>query len=224
MVASVLLALENSDDKTKEAFVNMDTGNFGKFIFFPKGDGEFVKIPIPQETGFLGALMEMMIVDAKHKAHYSTKEYADAMLAFLPDQLKVYDPAKMLLSMIPQLGKPSLEVIFNKTTFPSVRDLESQAQRMQSLPYRITPATSPMAIQLGQGPLKDILSPIQIDHLLNGYFGRTIGYLTGKPSAYNVQSPFTQPEYFTSGRIIQKFYDEYGPSGKLSQTMTSIKR
>jgi hypothetical protein len=36
MVASVLLALENSDDRTKEEFINMDTANFGKFIFFPK--------------------------------------------------------------------------------------------------------------------------------------------------------------------------------------------
>jgi hypothetical protein len=222
----VLNALENSDDKTKQAFTQLDAGSLGLYLYFPIGDGEFTKIPISQQNGWLGALMTMVVADKKYGAHYSTKEYLDAMTVGFPDQIKLFDQEKVLLSVIPQILKPSLEIIFNKKTFPSVRDLESQAQKMQLPQFRSTPNTSTFAKSFAQSDvgLKVGLSPIQIDNLLEGYLGRAVGYLTGKPTAYDPKSPFKQPEYFTSGRIIQKFYDEFGQDGKLAQTMTSIKK
>jgi len=95
----------------------------------------------------------MMVADQKYNAHYSTKEYMDAITTGIPDQFKFYEPAKMFLSIIPQILKPTLEVIFNKKTFPSVRDLESQAQRMQLPEFRTTQNTSAFATKFGQSDI-----------------------------------------------------------------------
>jgi hypothetical protein len=51
IIGSLLLAWELGDDEDKKAILDMDPAQFGKFIFFPKGGGEFYKIPIPQELG-----------------------------------------------------------------------------------------------------------------------------------------------------------------------------
>lgn len=167
----------------------------------------------------------MIWAEYKYGANYSVKEYADAMTIWFPDQFKFWQPTKALLSVIPQLLKPSLEIAMNKKTFPTVRDLETESMRKQ-LPYlRTNPNTSLFATEIAKTNIgKQMgLSPIQIDHLLEGYLGRAVGFATLKPSTYDPKSPFVQPEYFTSGRIIQKFYDTYGTTGTFTQEQNAVK-
>lgn len=77
----------------------------------------------------------------------------------------------------------------------------------QVLPqFRTAKNTSEFAKWLSSAGVID-LSPKKIDHLLEGYFGRAIGYATMKPNVYDPSSPIKQPEYFTSGRMLQKFYE-----------------
>lgn len=58
-----------------------------------------------------------------------------------------------MLSIVPQFLKPPLEIIFNKKTFPVVRDLETQSQRMQLPEFRTTPNTSTFAIKFAQSDI-----------------------------------------------------------------------
>lgn len=218
-VSALLLGqYRDMDEQTRTALLNTDAGMFGRYILIPKGNGEFYKIAIDQQIGWLGALQTMLFLDY-HGANFSPSEYSDALTAWFPDQAKVWQPLKAGLSLIPQLLKPMLEVGLNRKTFPSVSDLESKAMQAQ-LPYlRATKNTSEFAKYLAGTDFGKYfgMSPIKIDHLLEGYLGRSIGYATLKPSAYAPSSPFIQQEYFTSGRIIQAFYDRYGTTGTALQ-------
>lgn len=188
----------------------MDPSQFGKFIFLPKGGWEFYKIPIPQELGAVWAMFWMIINEQYGDARYTPKEYLSTATSWLPDQVNITEPLKMGLSMIPVLFKPTLEVGLNKKTFPKVSDLESKS--MQNLPSeeRFYKTSSDFAMWLGQtGLAKNMeMSPIKIDHLLTGHFGRAVGYATGKDTALNPLTSIEQGRYFTSGRMIQSYYDE----------------
>jgi len=70
---------------------------------------------------------------------------------------------------------------------------------------RYDKGTSKFAKFLGE-ELK--ISPIKIDYLLTGYFGRFIGFFTGKPGVYNPLKTIERESYFNSGRKISRFYDE----------------
>lgn len=216
--------LSDSDDETKRAYVQLEATSLSKYIYIPKGNGELYKIPIPQELAWLGALNAMVHLDAQYGANYSAKEYVDTVLSFLPDSMQFNDPGKAIIALLPQLFKPALETLFNKKTFPNVRDLETQAD-LNILPHlRGNKGTSEFATWFAQKAYDSQgieISPIKIDNLLEGYFGRVIGYATGKPSAYNPQSPISQPEYFTSGRMLQKFFDL---SERLDQEYSSAQK
>lgn len=159
---------------------------------------------------------------ARRGVEYSPKEYVDAMLSFLPDPFQANNPAKAMLAWIPQWIKPVMEVAFNKTTFPEIRDLESKYDQ-QFLPkdryHKNTSEFAKWAANTELGKSAGI-SPVKIDKLLEGYFGRAIGYVTGKPSAYDPASPVVQKEYFTSGRILRQFFEL---SEKAEQEWNSIR-
>lgn len=152
----------------------------------------------------------MIINEQYGDARYTPKEYLSTATSWLPDQVNITEPLKMGLSMIPVLFKPTLEVGLNKKTFPKVSDLESKS--MQNLPSeeRFYKTSSDFAMWLGQtGLAKNMeMSPIKIDHLLTGHFGRAVGYATGKDTALNPLTSIEQGRYFTSGRMIQSYYDE----------------
>lgn len=149
-------------------------------------------------------MIGMMLYDQKG-ANYSMKEYVSTLTSWLPDQLNPTEPFKAAISWIPQIIKPILEVGFNKTTFPKVRDLESSY--MQKLPaqFRYHDGTSVFAKWTGQA---GVLSPIQIDHLLKGHFGRAVGYVTGTDTAMNPLSSLKQKRFFMSGRMMERFKTE----------------
>lgn len=188
----------------------MDPGQFWKFIFLPKGGGEFYKIPIPQEIGAVGAMFGMMINEMYGDARYTPKEYLSTATSWIPDQINITDPWKAVLAMMPTLLKPTAEVTFNRKTFPNVSPIESQS--MQRLPseFRYNQATSDFAKWLGQTELWKWLdmSPVKIDHFLTWQFWRAVWYATGKETAVNPLKSLEQSRFFTSGRMIQSYYDE----------------
>lgn len=200
------------DDEDKQAIMDMDPQMFAKFLFLPARDasGELYKIPLPQELGFIGAIFGMVLTDSYGGMGYSPKEYVGTATSFLPDQVNFTDPEKMALSLIPQLIKPAIEIALNKKTFPKVGNIESQTMLRMPSEFRYTKATSDFAKWAGSTSIaKEMgISPIQVDHFLTGQFGRSIGYATGKDTAINPMSSLTQGRYFTSGRMVEKYYEE----------------
>lgn len=199
IITSLLLLWETADEETKQKLLDMEGEEFGKAIYFPKGGGELYKLPIPQEIGFVGGMFGMMI-NGYYGAEYSKKDYVDMSMSWLPDQLKLNESEKMVLSWIPQLLKPAVEIAFNKTSFPKVRNIETQSMQRLASEYRYNDGTSEFAKWLGSTEVMKSMkmSPVKIDHLIGGYWGRASGYVTNKDTAYNPISSLVSKNYFAS--------------------------
>ncbi len=109
---------------------------------------------------------------------------------------------QMFFSSLPQIIKPGLEVALNTTTYPSVRPIDRDDTILPELQYNRF--TSPAAIWLGT---ELEMSPRKIDHFLEGTFGRTVKYVTGKPGAYSFVSMLEREMYFQSSRQVQFYYE-----------------
>lgn len=205
MLADLMYVATQASDDQKRQYKDLDPKMLTKYVFIPKPGGrDFIRIRVPDNLAMPGAIMNMIIADKILNTKYTAGEYITAGTAFLPDQLNLTDPARALLSSIPQIVKPGMEVALNRKDFPTVTDIEPQS--VQNLPsgYRTTDQTSWLAKQIGE---KTGLSPIKTDFLISGYLGRATGPLTGKPGAYNPLKGMDQKYYFQTGRTMQQYYD-----------------
>lgn len=161
---SIGLAAGYADDDDWKKREEWDRNNYWWF----KLGGVAFRIPKPFEVGAIGTLAERSFELATSDEMTGTR-FRKQMLDILGDQLS-FNP-------LPQLVKPILDVYANKDSF-SGRPIESMGMERLRADYRFTDRTSmaaraaSTAINAGtqlvgvQGP-----SPLQIDHLVRGYFG-----------------------------------------------------
>jgi hypothetical protein len=205
LVGSLFVINKKGTQEQKDLYKDLDPQMLTKYVFIPNPNGKtLLRIRVPDQMAVVGSIMNMAIADQIMNTKYDVGDYFDASTAWLPQQMQINKPAEALLSWIPQILKPGVEVAANIKDFPKVMPLESQSQQNKPAGLRFTEGTSPVAKWLG----KEIgMSPIKIDYLLTGYFGRATGYLTAKPGVYNPASVVNQIYYFSSGRRVQDFYD-----------------
>jgi hypothetical protein len=151
---ALLLAYRDDDDwKEREEF---DRDNFW---WFKIGDKAY-RIPKPFEIGALGTLAERSVELALSGMSADDGKRFLARLAAMVGQTFAMDPT-------PQLVKPLYELMANRSTFTG-RSIESPGMERLSKEMRVGPGTSAFAQLAGKA---GGLSPVQIDHLINGYFG-----------------------------------------------------
>lgn len=205
LVGSLYVLNKKGTQEQKDLYKDLDPQMLVKYVFIPNPNGStLIRVRVPDQMAVVGAVMNMAIADQIMNTKYDVGDYLDASTAWLPQQLQVNKPAEALLSWIPQILKPGIEVAGNIKDFPKVMPLESQSQQNKPAGLRFTEGTSPVAKWLGK---EFNISPIKLDYLLSGYFGRATGYLTAKPGIYNPASAVNQIYYFSSGRRVQDFYD-----------------
>lgn len=207
-VASMALLIANGTDDQKEIFKDLSGSDLSKYLFLPSPDGEtLIKVRLPDFFLMPSAVINMMIAQQYLDVKYTVNDFVDAMTAFIPTPLNITKPKEALMGTIPEAIKPALKVMTNTEDFPRIHPLEGQGQQQKPSEDRFTPSTSALSKYLGGFTGREIgLSPIQLDTLITGYFGRVSGYATGKPGVYNASSTFTQKQYFEGGRRMQQYY------------------
>lgn len=233
-VASVTAAIfaylaksyEDMDDESKVALENMDPTVFAQYVLIPLGKGEFFKMKFGRETNWIPAAFFMAYMEVRHGFKYSAAEYEDVMTAWLPDQAKLWNPLGAVISIIPQWMKPSIEMAMGKRFFPSVRDIESSYDKLFLSEDRYDESNSKAAVAFSQTEFaksvgKDGISAKEIDTFLRDTFGRAIDAVTMGPKFWDVANPVVQKEYFTSGRVVRRFFDA---ADRAEQEMNSAKK
>jgi hypothetical protein len=137
-------------------------------------------------------------------AEYTNNDYITATSQWLPSQLNPTDPIKMILSWLPQWVKATAYPILGVKDYPEVRPLESQGMTYLPPGQRYNEYTSWLAKQLGE---KFNISPIKIDALLTGVFGRASGFVTAKPNVYDFFTSIDREWYFTMGKTMNQYWD-----------------
>ncbi len=156
-LASIALLLAYSGDDEWKKREDWDRDNFW---WFRIGDIAY-RIPKPFEIGAVATIaergLELMISD-----EMTGKRFAQRMVSILGDQLS--------MNPTPQFFKPMLDIYANTDSFTG-RQIETKGMENLSKPERAGPNTSLVAKTLGKAGDVTNLSPIQIDHLIRGYFG-----------------------------------------------------
>ena len=156
----VVYAMAMEDDEAfKRAKPKDKYSNF--FIPIP-GVEEPFKLPIPYEAGWFFSLA-VAAVDAM-KAETDGKQQFDALRDMFLMSIPGYSSKFM-----PQIIKPAFEVYSNKN-FYTGSDIESQRMQDKTVAERFSISTTEAAKAMSKA--LPMLSPVQIEHISNGYFGQ----------------------------------------------------
>jgi hypothetical protein len=153
MSLSLLAAYGDDDDwKRRE---DWDRDNYWWFKF----GGEAFRIPKPFEIGAIATLAERG-AEWMFDDEMNGERFRAAVVRVLGDQLS--------MNPVPQLVKPIIDIYSNKDSFTG-RYIESQGMENLQAEYRYRGSTS-MAARGISSAVGGALSPVQIDHLVRGYF------------------------------------------------------
>lgn len=153
--ATLAYAAVMADD---EAYKNADPhAKYNYWFIRVPGFDEAVKVPIPFEIGYLFKALPEMVANMLFRGETGAnvqKALASMAINSIPGGM-------------PQMIKPALEVVMNKSFFTgqAVEGTDVEGL-MKSERYRTR--TTELAKILGKA---EILSPLQIDHLIRGYTG-----------------------------------------------------
>lgn len=168
-LASVGLAAANAGDKDMDKREDFDVDNFWGF----KIGNTIYRIPKPFELGAAATLAERT-VQAFTDPEMTKGRFLNIVGSTIGNQLN--------MNPIPQAVKPILDLYANKDSFTG-RPIETDAMQKMQSSDRYGPTTSLPARALGAGMQQvmdatgmtaaghQALSPVQIDHLVGGYFG-----------------------------------------------------
>lgn len=150
---ALMLAYEDDDDWKKRE--DWDRNNNWWF----KIGGTAFRIPKPFEIGAMATLAERTW-ERFFNPEMTGKRYYNNVKALVLDSLS--------MNPVPQLVKPLVDLYANKNSFTG-RPIETLGMERLKPQYRYTSGTSMAARALSTGTL-GALSPVQYDHLIQGYF------------------------------------------------------
>lgn len=211
------VAMAGSDDQ-KEQFKDLRPSDLGQYLHFPAWGGKgLYRVKVSPELSIIGTVIQMIISDNMLKAKYSAEDYKNALTGWVPKQFNVLQPVEMFFSWFNPAIKIPIELMANFKDYPTIKPIESMGMLNKEPRYRYNESTSMLAKYLGD---KFNLSPVKIDFLINGFFGRVSGYVTGKPNAYSMTNQVYRDYFFTMGRRVENFYDD---SQKVDQHYKALK-
>lgn len=149
---ALLLAYKDDDDWKKREEWDRDN-----FWWFKIGDKAF-RIPKPFEVGAVGTFAERML-EYGVSNEMTGKRLASRLGSVLMDNLS--------MNPTPQIVKPLIELYANKDFFKS-QPIETEGMKNLSPKERAGRSTSATAQLLGK---QNVISPVQIDHVIRSYFG-----------------------------------------------------
>jgi hypothetical protein len=205
----------DDDELKKEMLQNIPLEMAGMYIYFTR-DGEnkgFFRIRQEQIFQTLANIMIMTINQIAYDYKYGAGDYVEALGAAIPAQIDITKPTSAFLSLLPTGLKPAIETTLGMKDFPRVSPIVPQYLKNRQPKYQYTDRTSDVAKAIGSAIN---VSPIKIDFLAEGYFGRSLKLLTHSseivkdPAKYINDNfiPFTQKENFWYGRKMQKYYEK----------------
>ncbi len=158
---SIALMLAYSDDDDWKKREDWDRDNYWWFKF----GGTAFRIPKPFEIGAIASLAERG-VELYSSDEMTGDRFRKRLYALLSDNLS--------MNPVPQLVKPILDVYANKDSFTG-RPIETMGMERLLPDYRFNQHTSMAARGISTaGNMvtgEHFMSPVQVDHLIQGYFG-----------------------------------------------------
>jgi len=216
-MATMMLYLHNQDD---EEYQKLEDWQKDTYWFFRIGDQAFF-IPKPFEVGAIATMVERItqqFVDDKATG----KLFRERMQHMLTDTFAI--------TIVPQAMQPALDVYANYDAFTQ-RPIESMGMDRLSPELRKRASTSKAGEWISQGlnatvgalgdpelnPLA--LSPVQVDHLISGYFGQVGTWAASSGDiAWRVASGHEDPaRRWYEYQPVRRFYKNLGDEDRYTK-------
>lgn len=219
VISITLLAAYGDDDDWKKR-EEWDRNNFWWFKF----GGIAFRIPKPFEIGAVATLAERGF-ELAFDDEMTGKRFGSQVMTLLGDNLS--------MNPVPQMVKPIMDVYANKNSFNG-QPIETMSMERLQPEYRFNGRTSMLARGMSTAANSvtglvgaDAPSPVQIDHMLRGYFGWLgsfaigTGDLLARPATGQTEQ--ATPDYWkwATGGIASDLRD--APSRYVSQMYTQAK-
>jgi hypothetical protein len=224
---SAMYALIAGDD---EDYKDMDLRTRNGNWILPGG----YKIPVPGELGAIFKVIPETVIEYLRRS--GTPEEQTALEAIRASMKYMSEQYIERTVPIPQAVKPLIEAWTNYSFFTG-RELEGIYQKQQDPSMRVTSKTSELAQAISNFSRDvvgvDAVSPIQIDNMLNGYFGSTAALVTMTTDSLLNPTRIDRPlhkyallsnyMYDPIGtRSLTEFYDEREKVGKANNTLRQL--
>lgn len=224
---STMYALMAGDD---EDYQDMDLRTRNGNWILPGG----YKIPVPGELGAIFKVIPETVVEYLRRS--GTPEEQTALEAIRASAKYMAEQYIERTVPIPQAAKPLIEAWTNYSFFTG-RELEGIYQKQQDPSMRVTSKTSELAQAISNFSRDvvgvDAVSPIQIDNMLNGYFGSTAALVTMMTDSLlnptRVDRPLHKYALLSNymydpvgTRSLTEFYDERENVGKANNTLRQL--
>ncbi|MFC0268587.1 LPD38 domain-containing protein [Kushneria aurantia] len=216
-MASIALYLHNRDD---EEYRKLEQWQRDSYWFFRIGDtGIF--IPKPFEVGAIATLAERMteqMVDDKATGEL----FAQRLKHMLTDTFS--------FSPVPQIGQPLLDVYSNYDAFTG-RPIESLGMERLSPSLRTRSNTTEPARWISQASEwlfgaegKLTVSPVQVDHMIQGYLGQVGAWGAGvTDSVWRAANGESKPaRHWYEYQPVRRFYQNLGDEDRYTRYGTLL--
>lgn len=226
-LASIALFLAYRDD---DDWKDREEWDRDAYWWFKVGDTAF-RIPKPFEIGAIGTIAERGLETALNGMD---KESRRIFIARMWEMLM----GTFAMNPVPQLFKPVIDLYANTDSFTG-RPIETMGMERLSKAQRIGPGTSATAQLLGKATSLVGLSPVQVDHLIEGYFSwlgthavmttdfalRPLMGLPDQPArkwpdGYFVLGDFAKDLPSNQSKYLTQFYEQ---SKKVQEAMADIR-
>jgi uncharacterized protein (UPF0147 family) len=225
-LSAMYALIAGDDDDYKDMDLRTRNGNW----ILPGG----YKIPVPGELGAIFKVIPETVIEYLRRS--GTPEEQTALEAIRASAKYMAEQYIERTVPIPQAVKPLIEAWTNYSFFTG-RELEGIYQKQQDPSMRTTSKTSELAQAISNFSRDvigvDAVSPIQIDNMLNGYFGSTAALVTMTTDSLLNPTRIDRPlhkyallsnyMYDPIGtRSLTEFYDEREKVGKANNTLRQL--
>lgn len=217
-LASIALYLSNRDD---EEYKKLEEWQKDTYWFLRVSDDHAIFIPKPFEVGAIATLVERLTEQAVSDT--ATGELFAERLGHMLMSTFSFSP-------IPQMAQPALDVYANYDAFTG-RPIEGMGMDRLSPELRRRVSTTAPAIAGSNvsGAVSELwggegLSPVQVDHLIQGYFGSVGSWVAGVTdtiwkTANGEESP---SQFWYENQPIRRFYKNLGDEDRYTRYGTEF--
>lgn len=212
-LASIALYLNNRDD---EEYKKLEEWQKDTYWYFRVSDDHAIFIPKPFEVGAIATMAERLTEQAVSDTA-TGKLFASRLSHMLLDTFS--------FSPVPQMFQPALDIYSNYDAFTG-RPIESMGMERLSPSLRRRNNTTALATGLSAATEsvfgsdgRMTLSPVQIDHAIQGYFGSVGSWVAGiADTVWRTANGETAPSTFWyENQPVRRFYKNLGDEDRYTR-------
>lgn len=202
-LSAAIMTYKSASEEQKRLLAEQPVRNLSRYLYFPTPDGKtLIKMKIPEQMGIFTGMAYLYTAEHYGQNKATFDDYVNTISSAIPEQVQFYKPKNMLLSWLPQVIKPSIQVASNTKTFPEIGPIVPPYMVDKAPKEQYNVYTSEVAKTIGA--MMNI-SPTKTEYWVRNQFGVFGGLVFGKLPGNPLW--MQEKDYVMTGRSYNRFYE-----------------